>query len=104
GVWHPLDYEAHMSVRERGGEWRDASIQVNSPLEIAGTQVYLLGNGYAPVVTVRDADGEEVFHQAVPFRAFDSNLSSEGVIKVPDGLSAQLGLQGFFYPDAFAQC
>lgn len=103
GVWHPLDYVAHMSVRERGGQWQDASIQVNSPLEIAGTQVYLLGNGYAPILTVRNADGDEVFHQAVPFLVLDGNMMSAGVVKVPDGLGAQVGMDGLFYPDAFTR-
>jgi cytochrome c biogenesis protein len=102
GSWHPLDYDANMSVREPGGDWTPATIKINSPLEIAASQVYLLGNGFAPIVTVRDADGLEVFHGAVPFIAKDANLNSEGVIKVPDGLTDQVGMVGFFYPDAVA--
>lgn len=101
-AWHPLDYDANMSVREPGGDWTPQTIKVNSPLEIGGSQVYLLGNGYAPIVTIRDPDGLEVFHGAVPFIAFDRNLGSSGVVKVPDGLSDQVGLQGLFYPDAVA--
>lgn len=97
-TWHPLDYDATISVREQGGDWVEQTLKVNSPLEVGGTSVYLLANGYAPVVTVRDPDGVEVFHGPVPFLAMDANLSSTGVIKVPDGLSDQLGLQGFFYP------
>jgi cytochrome c biogenesis protein len=99
-AWHPLDYDANMSVREPGGDWEPATIKINTPLEIGGSQVYLLGNGFAPIVTIRDPDGLEVFHGAVPFIAEDRNLSSRGVIKVPDGLSDQLGMLGFFYPDA----
>jgi cytochrome c biogenesis protein len=97
-TWHPLDYDATISVREQGGDWAEQTLKVNSPLDVGGTSVYLLANGYAPVVTVRDPDGAEVFRQAVPFLAIDANLSSTGVIKVPDGLSDELGLQGFFYP------
>jgi len=97
-TWHPLDYDATVSVRERGGDWEERTLKVNSPLDIGGTTVYLLANGYAPVVTIRDTDGDVVLHAAVPFLATDANLSSTGVIKVPDGLSDQLGLQGFFYP------
>ncbi len=97
-TWHPLDYDASLSVRERGGEWVEQTLKVNSPLDIGGTTVYLLANGYAPVVTVRDPEGDVVFRAPVPFLATDANLSSTGVIKVPDGLSDQLGLQGFFYP------
>ncbi len=102
GTWHPTDFDATMGVRERGGEWRTETLKVNSPLEIGDTQVYLLANGYAPIVTVRDPDGDVVFQQAVPFLATDGNLTSGGVIKVPDGLSDQLGMRGFFYPDAIA--
>jgi cytochrome c biogenesis protein len=102
GQWHPTDYEARVSVREPGGDWRPASIKVNSPLTVGGTDVYLLGNGYAPVITVRDAEGVAVFSGAVPFLPLDPNLKSRGVIKVPDGLDEQLGMQGFFYPDPLA--
>jgi cytochrome c biogenesis protein len=102
GTWNPVDFEATMGVRERGTEWRTESLKVNSPLEVGGTQVYLLANGYAPIVTVRDPDGAVVFQQAVPFLATDGNLTSGGVIKVPDGLSDQVGMRGFFYPDAVA--
>ncbi len=97
-TWHPLDYDATISVREQGGDWVERTLKVNAPLEVGGTSVYLLANGYAPLVTVRDPDGEEVFRGPVPFLANDANLSSVGVIKVPDGLSEQLGMQGFFYP------
>lgn len=102
GTWHPLDFDATMGVRERGGDWRSETLKVNSPLEVGGTQVYLLANGYAPIVTVRDPEGEVVFRQAVPFLAQDGNLTSGGVIKVLDGLSDQLGMMGFFYPDAYS--
>jgi cytochrome c biogenesis protein len=102
GTWHPLDFDATMGVRVGGGDWRTETLKVNSPLEVGGTQVYLLANGYAPIVTVRDPEGEVVFRQAVPFLAQDGNLTSGGVIKVPDGLSDQLGMTGFFYPDAYS--
>lgn len=102
GVWHPLDYDATMSVREQGGDWVERTLKVNAPLDIGGTTVYLLANGYALNVVIRDPDGEVVSRQTVPFLAQDGNLTSGGVIKVPDGLSDQLGMRGFFYPDAQA--
>ena len=43
-------------------------------------------------------DGEVVFTDAVPFLPQDANLTSIGVVKVPDGLREQLGMVGFFYP------
>lgn len=99
GRWNPLGFQASMSTRVPGGAWEPATLEVNAPLELGGSQVYLLGNGYAPIITIRNAEGVEVFHQAVPFLANDANLTSGGVIKVPDGLERQVGMQGFFYPD-----
>ena len=72
--------------------------KVNEPLRVHGTDVYLLGNGYAPTITVRDPDGEVVFTDSVPFLPQDANLTSIGVVKVPDGLEEQLGMVGFLYP------
>jgi cytochrome c biogenesis protein len=67
-------------------------------LRIEGTDVYLLGNGYAPTVTVRDPEGNVIFTDSVNFLPQDKNLTSLGVIKLPDGLKEQVGLIGFFYP------
>lgn len=73
-------------------------IKVNEPLRLGGNDIYLLGNGYAPIITVRDASGKVAFHNAVPFLPQDANLTSIGVIKVPDALPKQIGMIGFFYP------
>lgn len=99
GRVQPLDYTAQVAVVENGVE-RAETIRVNEPLAIGGTSTYLLGNGFAPWVTVFDADGTAVFSQPVPFLPQDANLTSLGVIKVPDGLDEQLGMIGFFYPSA----
>jgi cytochrome c biogenesis protein len=86
-----------VTTRYQGVE-EQGEIKVNSPIAIAGTETYLLGNGYAPQVTVRDPDGTVVFTNSVPFLPQDANLTSLGVIKIPDGLAEQLGMIGFFYP------
>ncbi len=99
GVYQPTDFTAHLSTRTPDGDWTPAELKVNSPLELGGTKVYLLGNGYAPVVTVTDPEGEVAFSGPVAFLPQDANLRSLGVIKVPDGLAEQLGFLGFFYPD-----
>ncbi|MFI9269385.1 cytochrome c biogenesis protein ResB [Kitasatospora sp. NPDC052896] len=84
---------------------KPGDIQVNHPLEISGSKVYLIGHGYAPVITVKNAAGQVVFHDAVPFLPQDNNLTSTGVIKVADygekdGKKVQLGFSGFFLPTA----
>ena len=96
----PLDYTARVTVREPEGAPRADTVQVNSPLRVDGTDVYLLANGYAPTVVVRDPAGREVFRDDVVFIPQDNFLTSTGVIKVPDGLAEQVGLMGFFYPTA----
>nr|WP_246093191.1 cytochrome c biogenesis protein ResB [Subtercola boreus] len=94
----PLDYNARVTTQEQGGEPQQSDIKVNSPLRIGGTDVYLLGNGYAPTITVKDPSGTVVFTDSVPFLPQDASLTSVGVVKVPDGLAEQLGMIGFFYP------
>nr|WP_022900268.1 cytochrome c biogenesis protein ResB [Humibacter albus] len=95
----PLDYTADVTAVQNGVTSKKV-IKVNEPLGIGGTNVYLLGNGYAPVITVRNAQGKAVFHDAVPFPSQDAAMTSQGVVKVPDGLKKQIGMIGFFYPTA----
>ncbi|UOE43784.1 cytochrome c biogenesis protein ResB [Agromyces larvae] len=97
-IGQPIDFTAHVVVEDDGGSAVDETVKVNEPLRTHGTDVYLLGNGYAPTVTVRNPDGEIVFTDSVPFLPQDANLTSIGVIKVTDGLDEQLGMVGFFYP------
>ncbi|MRX43159.1 cytochrome c biogenesis protein ResB [Agromyces kandeliae] len=93
----PIDFTAHVTIDGPDGA-NERDVKVNEPLYEYGTDVYLLGNGYAPTITVRDPDGEVVFTDSVPFLPQTANLTSIGVVKVPDGLSEQIGLVGFFYP------
>jgi cytochrome c biogenesis protein len=93
-----LDYTAYVNSTVPGSKTKKETIKVNSPLRVGNTDVYLLGNGYAPVITVRNPAGKVVFSQAVPFLAQDTNLTSQGFVKIPFGLSKQLGMVGFFYP------
>jgi cytochrome c biogenesis protein len=95
-----IDFTARVTTTQPDQEPREQQIKVNSPLEIGGTQVYLLGNGYAPLVTVRDAEGTVVFSQPTACLPQDANLTSNCVIKLPDGLQEQLGMIGFFYPSS----
>ncbi|MFF6997976.1 cytochrome c biogenesis protein ResB [Streptomyces sp. NPDC008313] len=86
------------------GKEKKTSVQVNEPLEIGDSKVYLVSHGYAPVITVRDGKGKVVFHEAVPLLPIDSNVTSTGAIKVmdgyrsPKGVKEQLGFQAFFVP------
>ena len=97
-IGQPIDFTARVTVQAQGGEPSEGVVKVNAPLRVHGTDVYLLGNGYAPTITVRDPDGNVVFTDSVPFLPQDANLTSIGVVKVPDGLADQLGMVGFLYP------
>nr|WP_243695016.1 cytochrome c biogenesis protein ResB [Labedella populi] len=96
----PIDFTAHLTTTTPDGTSQEQRIKVNEPLRFAGTDVFLLGNGYAPTITVRDPEGTVVFTDSIPFLPQDANLTSVGVVKVPDGLAEQVGLLGFFYPTA----
>lgn len=98
GAGQAGDFVAAVTMRRPGGEPEERDIRVNYPLEYAGDRIYLLGNGYAPTITIRDAEGTIVYRESQPFLPQDSLMTSLGVVKVPDGLPEQLGLIGFFYP------
>jgi cytochrome c biogenesis protein len=77
---------------------RSFDIRPNSPLSLGGSDVYLVGHGYALHLQVRDPKGRLVYDKVTPFLPDDAMFTSHGVVKVPAGLSHQLGLTGFFYP------
>ncbi|MDQ6875586.1 MAG: cytochrome c biogenesis protein ResB [Actinomycetota bacterium] len=73
-------------------------LRVNSPLRLEGTRTYLLGHGFAPIVTVTDPTGQ-VFRAPVPFLPVDASLGSTGAVKLPDARPRQIGIDGAFAPD-----
>lgn len=97
----PIDFTATMTTRTAPGEEPEQRIlKVNEPLTIGGTSVYLVGNGYAPVVTVRDGDGNVAHEGPVVSIPQDGLFTSLMVLKVPDAQPEQLGFVGFFLPTA----
>lgn len=94
----PEDYTLNVSVK-RGDlvTVEKHVIKVNSPLAIGSTKIYLQANGYSPVVTVRDSNGDVALQGAVPFLPQDANLRSIGAIKAPDA-QPQVGFLGSFLP------
>lgn len=73
-------------------------LKVNHPLAIGGTEVFLIGHGYAPVVTIRDGNGDIAYSGPTIFLPESQNFLSFGVIKAPGAQPEQIGLEGFFYP------
>jgi cytochrome c biogenesis protein len=96
----PRDFQAHVRYSsDPAAPEKSYDLRVNHPLKVDGVKVFLLGNGYAPVFTVRDKDGEVVSHGPVPFLPRDGNNTSTGVVKVT-GTSPQVGFDGLFLPTA----
>jgi cytochrome c biogenesis protein len=98
----PSVFDAQISyTADPGGAARKDSLQVNHPLHVDGTKLYLIGHGYAPVFKVTDGQGKVVYDQATPFLpAEQSTYLSEGVVKAPDAKPEQLGFAGVFLPTA----
>jgi cytochrome c biogenesis protein len=96
----PREFAADLTVRDQpGAAPRQVTISPNHPLDSGGVRVFLLGNGYAPVLTVRDGQGNEAFSGPVPFLPTGQpNYKSAGVVKVPYAQPRQLGLTGLFLP------
>lgn len=99
------EYLAGVTLIAPDGAESAHEIRVNHPLRVHGSPLYLIANGYAPQITIRNAEGEIVYSEAMPFiPQNDQTMMSLGVVKVPfgivdaDGESTQLGLRGFFYP------
>ncbi|WP_030791808.1 cytochrome c biogenesis protein ResB [Streptomyces sp. NRRL S-920] len=101
----PRTYRANVTYSEGAdGPEKKQAIEVNKPLEVDGSKVYLIGHGYAPKVTVRDPKGEVIYEAAVPLLPIDQNGTATGAIKVLDnyknksGKKEQLGFNAFFVP------
>ncbi|HEU4512157.1 MAG TPA: cytochrome c biogenesis protein ResB [Nocardioidaceae bacterium] len=95
----PTDFSADVTYTESpGDEPRTQRLAVNHPLRLDGGSVFLVGHGYAPLVTVRDGDGNVAYKGPAVFLPQDATFASFGVIKVPDALPEQLAFEGLFLP------
>lgn len=92
----PQDYTAWVTIKDGNKSYKKV-MKVNKPLTFGNTRVYLQANGYSPVVTVRDSQGNVALQGPIPFLPQDGNLRSIGAIKVPDA-QPQIGFVGSFVP------
>lgn len=77
---------------------KDYDLRVNHPLKIGSTEVFLIGHGYAPVITVRDGQGNIAYSGPTVFLPQNATFFSFGVVKAQAAKPEQIGLQGVFYP------
>ena len=93
-------FEADVTYRSQpGAEPEEKTVEVNDPLVVDGAKAYLVGHGYAPVIQVKNAQGQVIYDAPTVFLPIDGNFTSNGVVKMPDN-DPQLALQGIFAPTA----
>lgn len=94
------DFKSELTYRATPGAAQQSyDLRVNHPLTIGGTELFLIGHGYAPIITIRDATGHVVVdHNPVVFLPLNSSFESVGVVKAQTAKPEQLGLEGEFYP------
>jgi cytochrome c biogenesis protein len=91
-------FVSHVSYAETGEEPAEYDLRVNHPLTIGDTTLFLIGHGYAPVITVRDGNGDVAYSGPTIFLPEDQTFQSIGVIKANGARPTQIGLEGWFYP------
>ena len=92
-------FVSHLTYRtDPGAPDEEYDLRVNHPLAIGDTEIFLIGHGYAPVITIRDGNGDVAYSGPTIFLPVDPTFRSFGVVKAPDARPTQIGLTGEFYP------
>ncbi len=95
----PSEFRADLTyTADPGATPQSYGLEVNKPLTINGVNIFLIGHGYAPVVTVKDGNGNVAYQGPVVFLPENASFVSYGVIKAPDARPEQLAFEGEFYP------
>lgn len=97
------NFAAALSIQTSvDGEVDEQVVRVNHPVDVNGTEIFLIGHGYAPHLTFRDATGQVALAGPVVFLPEDPSFRSFGVLKIPDAATpdgpVQIGFEGEFYP------
>lgn len=86
-------------------------LKVNHPLTIGSTNIFLIGHGYAPIITLRDSHGAVISTGPTPFLPVDAaNFQSVGALRSlitqtsgpSAGSALPIGLECTFLPVASA--
>jgi cytochrome c biogenesis protein len=100
----PRTFDAYVTFKaSQDAKPKNVDVQVNSPLTVNGTNIFLEGHGYSPVVEVKDGQGRVLYDGPTIFLGQDEYFDSSGAIKAPAATSGgtDLGFQGWFLPTAF---
>lgn len=77
---------------------KDYDLRVNHPLDVGDTEVFLIGHGYAPQITIRDGNGDVARSGPAIFLPLDQTFQSFGVARAPFGNPDEIALEGEFFP------
>ncbi|HXH79694.1 cytochrome c biogenesis protein ResB [Nocardioides sp.] len=81
-----------------GSPVKSYDLRVNHPLKIGTTEIFLIGHGYAPVITIRDGNGDVAYSGPTIFLPVDQTFQSFGVVPARFANPQAIGLEGEFYP------
>jgi len=102
----PRTFDAYVTFKAtQSSPAKNVDVQVNSPLTVNGTNIFLEGHGYSPVVEVKDGQGHVTYDGPTIFLGQDELFDSSGAIKAPayQAGGTDLGFQGWFLPTAVPQ-
>ena len=69
-------FESHLTYQETPtSEAKKYDLKVNHPLSIGDTEVFLIGHGYAPVITIRDGNGDVAYSGPTIFLPTDQTFT-----------------------------
>ena len=91
-------FQAELAYQDGDKPLEHYDLRVNHPLSIGKTDVFLIGHGYAPVITVRDGTGHIAYTGPTVFLPQDATFVSYGVVKATSAQPGEVGLEGLFYP------
>jgi cytochrome c biogenesis protein len=97
----PRTFDAYVSLKATPtSKAKNVDVQVNQPITINGTNVFLEGHGYSPVIEVKDGKGNVLYNGPETFLGQDAFFDSSGAIKAPAAHpgGTDLGFQGWFLP------
>lgn len=94
----PTKFEADVTATDAKQGTFTQTVRVNQPLTLSGAGIYLLGNGYAPVLRVTSPDGTVVHEGPVVTIPQDTHYTSQLVLKMPDATPEQAVVVGVFGP------
>ncbi len=94
-----VDFWADLQITDRPGATPHTQrLAVNHPISVGDTDIFLIGHGYAPHLTVRDGNGDIAVSGPTVFLPEGTDFRSFGVVKAPEARPEQLGFEGEFYP------